>query len=107
MRAVRGCLEDEGSTTVAAHSNWGRDGKGKGLKATDAKTVWSCVRCHQWLDQGMAVEEKKQKTFDDAYEHQIEEWLKIAENICLKPWKVKAARDVLDHIGVSYGRSTG
>ena len=103
LRSVKGCLEDEGTTTVAAHSNWGQDGKGKSLKASDAKSVWSCYRCHSWLDQGMATNEKKQQTFDQAFEQQIEEWVKIAENICLKPWKVKAARDVLDHLGVSYG----
>lgn len=52
----------------------------------------------------MATKEKKQKTWDAAYAQQIEEWIKIADNICLKPWKVEAARKVLDHLGVSYGR---
>ena len=94
-----------GQTTVPCHSNLMEDGKGRALKASDAKTVWGCYSCHHWLDQGMATKEKKQKIWDAAYARQIEEWVKIADNICLKPWKVEAARKVLDHLGVPYGQS--
>jgi hypothetical protein len=52
----------------------------------------------------MAPKKEKQRVWDAAYARQIEEWIKIAENICLKPWRVEAARKVLDHLGVSYGK---
>ena len=52
----------------------------------------------------MATKEKKQKIWDAAYARQIDEWKQIAENICLKPWKVEAARNVLDYLGVPYGQ---
>jgi hypothetical protein len=55
------------------------------------------------LDQGDMTSEQQKQVFRDAYERQIDAWIKIAENHCLRPWKVKTARDVLDHLGVSYG----
>jgi hypothetical protein len=99
------CQGTLGQTTVPCHSNLMEDGKAKALKASDARTVWGCYSCHQWLDQGMATKEKKKRLWDAAHHRQIEEWIKIADNICLKPWKVEAARKVLDHLGVPYGQS--
>jgi hypothetical protein len=96
-------LTTEGSTTVACHENSLEAGKGMGLKADDSRTVWGCINCHRLLDTGMMLYEEKQQLFKEAHERQIDEWIKIAENICLKPWKVDAAKDVLDHLGVSYG----
>lgn len=52
----------------------------------------------------MATSVQKNKIWNAAYQRQIEEWVKIAENICLKPWRVEAARKVLDHLGVSYAK---
>ena len=94
------CLDDEGSTTVAAHSNQLIHGKGRGLKADDCMTVWACHRCHEYLDTGdyMSKQEKK-KLFDKAWFKQVHEWVNIADNIALKPWKVEAALRVLQHIG--------
>lgn len=97
------CLTTEGSTTVACHENSLEAGKGMGLKADDSRTVWGCYFCHTMLDQGDMTSEQQKQVFRDAYERQIDEWRKIAENHCLRPWKVKTARDVLDHLGVSYG----
>ena len=91
------------STIVACHSNSGANGKGKGIKASDADTVWGCASCHAWLDQGRASKEEKEKVWDDAYFRQILEWLKISRSIALKPWKVEAAREVLIHLGIHYG----
>jgi hypothetical protein len=53
-------MDDEGSTTVAAHSNWGEHGKGKAIKAEDSYSVWACWRCHQMLDQGLTEIGKKE-----------------------------------------------
>lgn len=73
-----------------------------GLKADDSYTVWGCYFCHSLLDQGNIDYEDKQSYFREAYARQIAEWLKIAQNPCLKPWRVDAARQVLEHIGVEY-----
>ena len=45
------CGADDG-TIVAAHSNQGRDGKGMGMKASDAAIAFLCYRCHTDIDQG-------------------------------------------------------
>lgn len=42
----------EDGTVVAAHSNSLSDGKGRGLKASDAAIAALCFRCHSELDQG-------------------------------------------------------
>lgn len=39
-------------TTVNAHANKIKYGKGKAIKCHDALTAWLCYRCHKWLDQG-------------------------------------------------------
>lgn len=106
LLSVENCQTHLGETTVACHSNLLLDGKGRGMKASDAKTVWGCLHCHTWLDQGNAPKAEKKRVWDAAYTRQIEEWVKIADNICLKPWRVKAARDVLDYLGVSHGRTS-
>ena len=45
------CGIDDG-TVVAAHSNQLRDGKGKGIKASDYRIASLCFKCHYELDQG-------------------------------------------------------
>ena len=45
------CGRDDG-TVVAAHSNQLRDGKGKGIKASDFRIASLCFTCHMELDQG-------------------------------------------------------
>ena len=94
------CMGEEGSTTVAAHDNSLQSGKGMSLKSDDSRTVWGCYYCHCLLDQGNMEYEERQNAFADAYVRQVHEWAKIASNICLKPWKVEAARRVLTHLGV-------
>ncbi|MDP7799253.1 DUF968 domain-containing protein [Acinetobacter baumannii] len=46
----------------AAHSNSGKHGKGKGIKADDKYTIPLCHNCHQWFDQyrGMGLVESKE-----------------------------------------------
>jgi hypothetical protein len=39
-------------TIVAAHSNQLRDGKGRGIKASDYRIASLCYTCHSELDQG-------------------------------------------------------
>lgn len=52
------------NTTVAAHSNQQRHGKGMGIKASDAYVVYACAACHSWLDQGRAPKDEKNAAFD-------------------------------------------
>lgn len=55
-------------TTVPAHSNQARHGKGMGLKADDKYTVPACFACHAQLDQGrMFSREEKFALWDSAY----------------------------------------
>jgi hypothetical protein len=42
----------EDGTVVAAHSNQLRDGKGRGLKASDYRIASLCFLCHSQIDQG-------------------------------------------------------
>jgi hypothetical protein len=42
----------EDGTVVAAHSNQLRDGKGRGLKASDYRIASLCFKCHTEIDQG-------------------------------------------------------
>lgn len=45
------CGREDG-TVVAAHSNQLRDGKGRGIKASDFRVAGLCFICHSELDQG-------------------------------------------------------
>jgi hypothetical protein len=47
---------------VAAHSNQLKDGKGKGIKASDALIAALCYTCHMEIDQGSKL--SKQERID-------------------------------------------
>lgn len=101
------CMGDEGSTTVAAHSNFMLHGKAKGLKAEDCYSVWACYKCHSIFDQGgLFTREEKGDLFSEALLRQVEEWRKIATTPTLKPWKVEAARNALDYLINQYREDT-
>ena len=44
------CVKCGNPESQAAHSNSSRDGKGRGLKADDSKTVCLCHSCHFQFD---------------------------------------------------------
>lgn len=52
MVKIPGVCNRNPETTVWAHSNLGRHGKGVGLKAHDCFGCFACSACHQWLDEG-------------------------------------------------------
>ena len=107
LQVADDCLGDEGSTTVAAHSNLMTHGKGKGLKAEDCYTVWACYKCHSIFDQGGGLTKiEKENAFGDAMLRQVQEWQKIATTPTLKPWKVEAARNALDYLINQYREDT-
>jgi hypothetical protein len=95
------CDGSPSETTVAAHSNSGRHGKGMGRKADDCYTVWACARCHTWLDSSYnATQEERQAAFEAAHKRQVKEWSKIAQThmtIATKS-EIAAARWVLEQL---------
>jgi hypothetical protein len=56
------CGIQDGSV-CAAHSNQLRDGKGRGLKASDFRTAALCFRCHSELDQGTKMSKSERVEF--------------------------------------------
>src|SRR5690606_30745347 len=55
-------------TTVPAHSNQARHGKGMGIKAKDQYTVPACYACHAEIDQGHTfTREEKFALWNKAY----------------------------------------
>ena len=44
------CVVCGNPNSQAAHSNSSRDGKGRGIKADDSKTIPLCFKCHAAFD---------------------------------------------------------
>ena len=44
------CIRCGSPNSQAAHSNSSRDGKGRGIKADDSKTIPLCFKCHAAFD---------------------------------------------------------
>lgn len=44
------CIRCGNPDSQAAHSNSSRDGKGRGIKADDSKTIPLCFKCHSAFD---------------------------------------------------------
>lgn len=54
--------------TQAAHSNQQRDGKGMGIKATDASIAALCCDCHTEIDQGRSMTKAERlEAFEEAH----------------------------------------
>lgn len=68
---VYGVCNHDSSTTVWAHSNQIRHGKGKGIKAHDIFGAFACSACHAWYDAGSASREDKQNIFQLAHEKSL------------------------------------
>ena len=65
------CGREDG-TVVAAHSNQGRDGKGRSLKANDYRIAALCFTCHAELDQGRAMSrEERLNMWEDAHRRTV------------------------------------
>lgn len=60
------CGRQDG-TTVWAHSNQLKHGKGRGIKASDAAGMLLCYTCHTDLDQGMTMDKSEKAEFTDAH----------------------------------------
>ena len=59
-------------TVVAAHSNQLRDGKGRGIKASDYRIASLCFKCHSELDQGKNLsKEQRVEMWEEAHRKTI------------------------------------
>jgi hypothetical protein len=68
------CGKEDG-TVVAAHSNQLRDGKGRGLKASDYRIASLCFTCHMELDQGTKwLKDKRVEVWEEAHRSTIGEF---------------------------------
>ena len=68
------CGKEDG-TVVAAHSNQLRDGKGRGLKASDYRIASLCYSCHSEIDQGKKLDKSQRvQMFEDAHRSTIGEF---------------------------------
>jgi hypothetical protein len=68
------CGSEDG-TVVAAHSNQLRDGKGRGLKASDYRIASLCYSCHSEIDQGKRLDKSERiQMFEDAHRSTIGEF---------------------------------
>ena len=57
----------EDGTVVAAHSNEGIHGKGKGIKASDEFIAALCFTCHANLDQGRMSKQERIDIWHNAH----------------------------------------
>ena len=61
-------------TVVAAHSNQLRDGKGRGIKASDYRIASLCFKCHAELDQGKNLSKTERvELWEEAHRRTIAE----------------------------------
>jgi hypothetical protein len=67
----------------AAHSNLGRHGKGKSIKASDAAIMALCPECHAELDQGGVFSKAEAEAIIDR--HIAETYITLIETGLLKP----------------------
>jgi hypothetical protein len=68
------CGIDDG-TIAAAHSNQLRDGKGRGLKASDYRIASLCYTCHTEIDQGKRLNKAERiQMFEDSHRSTIGEF---------------------------------
>ena len=98
MLRVPGICCHNPETTVLAHSNSSRHGKGLGMKATDAFAVWACHTCHSWLDQGGASRAVKELLFSEALDRMRGELEKIVEDPLRKAKDRDAAAWALERL---------
>lgn len=102
FRWRKGCLLDDGSTTVACHENRLSAGKGAGYKAHDWRSAWGCYACHAAFDQPPSslnlTHDDLDAVFAAAWKRQLHAWKVIAENPAEPAWARAAATWALDRV---------
>ena len=98
LMAVENCELAGGTTTVACHQN---EGKGVSLKQSDAKSVWGCAPCHEWLDRSGAPKAEKRRVFMGAHLRQVLAWREIVADASEPERNRKAAQRALDELNAT------
>lgn len=76
----------EDGTVCAAHSNRLSDGKGRGLKASDAAVAALCFKCHATVDQGRSMSrEDRQSVWLEAHIKTLRALVERGYLLCGKP----------------------
>jgi hypothetical protein len=88
-------------TVVACHSNKAAHGKAGARKADDQYSVWGCVACHWWLDQGSTSQEVKDERFMSAHLRQVNHWRRIVTDKSEPERFRKAAQWALDALNAT------
>lgn len=70
-----GCGKPRDGTIVAAHSNQLRDGKGTGIKCSDARIAYLCARCHYEIDQGNSLSKDDRRSYWEEAHRKTIGWL--------------------------------
>ena len=65
---IAGVCNGNPETTVWAHSNQLKDGKGMGIKARDEEGCYACSGCHAWLDGGWTQYKIDRETVDQIFD---------------------------------------
>lgn len=68
------CGAQDGSV-CASHSNQLRDGKGRGIKASDAAIAALCYTCHSKIDQGSALSKQERIELWESAHRKTMRWL--------------------------------
>lgn len=68
---IPGVCNHDSATTVWAHSNQQRHGKGVGIKANDIFGCYACSACHDWLDNSKVPRDEKNTVFQFAFEKSL------------------------------------
>ncbi|HGY4640876.1 TPA: hypothetical protein ACNV0F_003607 [Acinetobacter baumannii] len=74
------CVRCGQSPSQAAHSNSGKHGKGKGIKASDAFTVPLCAICHGLFDQFNLGTRQESEALFDGWLEKTERMLNLNNN---------------------------
>lgn len=61
----------ENGTTVAAHSNQYRDGRGSHLKSHDYRIAFLCNTCHNEIDYGRLTKDERTEMWEVAHRNTI------------------------------------
>ena len=88
LEAVRECpcqhCGAQDGTVVAAHSNQLKDGKGKGIKASDAAIAALCYICHHQIDQGFLLNKEERRQIWGEAHRKTMRWLIENERLIVK-----------------------
>jgi hypothetical protein len=74
------CGREDG-TVVAAHSNQLRDGKGRGIKSSDAMIAALCYNCHMEIDQGSKLSKQERIDIWEEAHRNTMKWLIESEHL--------------------------